>query len=96
MSGPSPEAVEMLFLEAIELSPDECAPSWTSNSPETPSCAAVDELLRFDAKALNAPDFLQSPAAAVRGTASRGKCPHVVRPLQHPPTARRRGHGNRL
>ena len=67
MSGPSPEAVEMLFLEAIELSPDERASFLDEQfAGDAELRTAVDELLRFDAKALNAPDFLQSPAAAVR------------------------------
>ena len=69
MSGPSPEAVEMLFLDAIELSPEkrglfldeQCA-------GDAELRAAVEELLRFDAQAQSKPDFLQSPAAVVRGS----------------------------
>jgi WD40 repeat protein/predicted Ser/Thr protein kinase len=67
MPGPSPDPVEMLFLEAVELSPEERGLFLDEHcAGDSELRAAVEELLRFDTKAQNAPDFLHSPAAIVR------------------------------
>jgi eukaryotic-like serine/threonine-protein kinase len=67
MPEPTPESVEVLFQQAADLDPaqrsafldEQCAGDLDLR-------AAVEELLHFDAKALSAPDFLNSPAADVR------------------------------
>jgi serine/threonine protein kinase len=67
MPDPSPELVEAIFQEALDLEPqqrrsfldDRCA-------GDAGLRAAVEELLHFDEKAQTAQDFLRSPAADVR------------------------------
>jgi eukaryotic-like serine/threonine-protein kinase len=67
MPEPSDEAVKTLFLQAADLDParrgafldERCA-------GDADLRAAVEELLRFDAKAQDSPDFMHSPAADVR------------------------------
>src|SRR5262249_15633660 len=67
MSEPSPEAVEALFHEAADLGPERRAAFLDEQCAGDPDLrAAVEKLLRFDAKAQSAPDFLHSPAADVR------------------------------
>jgi WD40 repeat protein/predicted Ser/Thr protein kinase len=67
MSEPSPEAVEALFHEAADLSPERRAAFLDEQCAGEPGLrAAVEELLSFDARAQSAPDFLHSPAAAAR------------------------------
>ncbi len=69
MPEPSPEAVEALFQQAADLDSvlrdqfldEQCAGDLDLR-------AAVLELLRFDAEVQSEPNFLQSPAAAVRAT----------------------------
>jgi WD40 repeat protein/predicted Ser/Thr protein kinase len=67
MPQPSPEIVEILFQQALDLEPvqrgafldQQCA-------GDAELRAAVEELLLCDAKAQSTPDFLHSPAAEVR------------------------------
>src|SRR5262249_29131108 len=67
MSEPSPEAVEALFHEAADLGPERRAAFLDEQCAGDPDLrAAVEKLLRFDAKAQSATDFLQSPAADLR------------------------------
>jgi WD40 repeat protein/predicted Ser/Thr protein kinase len=67
MPEPSPEAVEALFQQAAELDPEaRCAFLDEQCAGDSDLRAAVHELLEFDAKAQDRPDFLQSPAAGVR------------------------------
>jgi WD40 repeat protein len=67
MPEPSPEIVEALFQQALDLSPEQ------RNAFLDEQCggdaklrATVEKLLRCDAKAQSTPDFLHSPAAEVR------------------------------
>jgi WD40 repeat protein/serine/threonine protein kinase len=67
MSEPSPEAVEELFHQAIELDPERRAAFLDKQCAARPELrAAVEELLAFDARVQSVPDFLRSPAAGVR------------------------------
>src|SRR5262245_15703898 len=67
MPEPSPEAVEALFQQAADLEPDRRGTFLDERCDgDSDLRAAVEELLHFDAKAQNAPDFLQGPAAEVR------------------------------
>src|SRR5262245_37023392 len=67
MAEPSPEAVEALFQAALDLEPQRRAAFLAEQCAGNAELrAAVEELLRFDAKAQNAPEFLLSPAADVR------------------------------
>src|SRR5262245_37085320 len=78
MPEPSPETVEMLFQQAIELDSERRAAFLDERCAGDPDLrAAVEELLHFDAKAQSAPDFLHSPAAAVRAAlpTARGQEP---------------------
>jgi predicted Ser/Thr protein kinase len=67
MPEPSPEAVEALFHQAADLAPEQRGAFLDEQCAGDPDLrAAVEELLHFDAKAQCEPDFLRSPAAAVR------------------------------
>jgi tetratricopeptide (TPR) repeat protein len=67
MSEPSPEAVESLFHEAADLGPERRAAFLDEQCAGDPDLrAAVEKLLRFDAKAQSATDFLQSPTVDLR------------------------------
>src|SRR5689334_10439255 len=67
MPEPSPEAVEALFQEAADLDPPRRRAFLEEQCDgDLELRAAVEELLHFDAKAQDAPDLLQSPAAAIR------------------------------
>ena len=67
MPEPSPEAVEALFQQAADLDPERRGAFLDEQCAGDPDLrAAVEELLHFDAEAENEPDFLRSPAAAVR------------------------------
>src|SRR5215468_9504423 len=69
MPDPSPEVVEAVFQDALDLEPEQRAAFLDQRCAGDPALrAAVEELLHFDAKAQSAPDFLNSPAAAVRPT----------------------------
>jgi WD40 repeat protein/predicted Ser/Thr protein kinase len=69
MPEPSPEAVEALFQQAADLDPAQRAAFLDTHCAGNPDLrAAVLELLHFDAEAQSDPEFLQSPAAAVRAT----------------------------
>ena len=99
MPEPSPEAVEALFQQATDIEPAHRRAFLDEKCAGDPDLrAAVDELLRFDAKAENNPDFLPSPAADVRAALPRSVAGAAGkdRPLSNPPPARRRGHGHRL
>jgi eukaryotic-like serine/threonine-protein kinase len=67
MPEPSAEAVEALFHQAADLAPEQRGAFLDKQCAGDPDLrAAVEELLHFDAKAQSDPDFLPSPAAAVR------------------------------
>src|SRR6516165_5703455 len=67
MAELSPEAVEALFQQAVDLVPERRGAFLDERCGGDPDLrAAVERLLHFDAKAQGAPDFLQSPAAEVR------------------------------
>jgi WD40 repeat protein/predicted Ser/Thr protein kinase len=69
MSEPSPETVEALFQQAIDLDPHLRGAFLDERCAGDPDLrAAVEELLQFDVKAQNSPDFLHSPAADVRAS----------------------------
>jgi WD40 repeat protein/predicted Ser/Thr protein kinase len=69
MPDPSPELVEALFQETIDVEPERRGAFLDERCAGDPELrAAVEELLRFDAKAQSSPDFLRSPAADVRAT----------------------------
>jgi WD40 repeat protein/predicted Ser/Thr protein kinase len=80
MSEPSPATVEALFQEAIDLDPERRAAFLDERCAGEPDLrAAIEELLHFDAKAQSAPDFLASPAAAVRADlATAGAVPASI------------------
>jgi predicted Ser/Thr protein kinase len=69
MPDPSCQSVKALFLVATDLPPGQ-RPAFLDNrcAGDPTLRAAVEELLHFDAKAQSAPDFLNSPAAAVGPT----------------------------
>src|SRR5436305_3622333 len=67
MSEPSPEAVDTLFQQAIDLDPERRSAFLDEQCDgDADLRAAVEELLLFDAKAQSTPDFLQSPTADIR------------------------------
>src|SRR5262249_23521562 len=67
MPEPNPELVEELFQQAADLDAALRGAFLDEQCAADPNLrAAVDELLQFDAKAQNAPDFLRGPAADVR------------------------------
>src|SRR5262249_51186605 len=67
MAEPSPEAVEALFQQVVDLVPERRDSFLDEQCAGDPDLrAAVEELLQFDAKAQGMPDFLHSPAAEVR------------------------------
>jgi WD40 repeat protein/predicted Ser/Thr protein kinase len=67
MPEPSPEAVERLFQQAIDLDPERRGAFLDEQCAGSPDLrAAVEELLFFDAKAQSATDFLPSPAVGIR------------------------------
>src|SRR5262245_21633670 len=69
MPEPPPEAVETLFHQAADLDPERRRAFLDERCAGDPDLrVAVEELLHFDAKARSAPDFLHSPATAVRPT----------------------------
>jgi eukaryotic-like serine/threonine-protein kinase len=71
MPEPSPETVEALFQQAADLAPQRRGAFLDEQCDgDLDLRAAVEELLQFDAKAQGAPDFLHSPAAAVRSALS--------------------------
>src|SRR5262249_36757488 len=71
MSEPSPETVEEVFHQAADLSPDRRGPFLDARCAGDPALrAAVEELLHFDEKAQNAPDFLRGPPADARAAPS--------------------------
>jgi WD40 repeat protein/predicted Ser/Thr protein kinase len=92
MSEPSPETVEALFQEAIDLDPLQRGHFLDERCSGDPDLrAAVEELLRFDAKARSATDFLHSPAADVRAALpTLGAVPAVIGRYQ---VVRRLGEG---
>src|SRR6202453_4081768 len=67
MPEPSPEAVEALFQQAVDLASEQRGAFLDEQCAGDPDLrAAVEELLQFDAKAQREPDFCRSPAALVR------------------------------
>ena len=67
MADPSPETVESLFQQAIDLDPHQRSAFLDEHcAGDSDLRAAVEELLHFDAKAQSSPDFLHSPASDVR------------------------------
>ena len=67
MPEPSPEAVEDLFQQAADLAPERRGAFLDERcGGDLDLRAAVEELLRFDAQARGAADFLRSPAVQVR------------------------------
>jgi WD40 repeat protein/predicted Ser/Thr protein kinase len=67
MPEPSSETVEALFQQALDLDPQRRGAFLDEQcGGDLDLRAAVEELLQFDAKAQSVPDFLRSPAAAVR------------------------------
>src|SRR5579871_5799213 len=67
MPEPSPEAVEALFQQAVELLPEERAKLLDAKCDgDLTLRAAVEELLHFDAEAQSSPAFLQSPVGEAR------------------------------
>jgi serine/threonine protein kinase len=66
MSEPSPETVEALFQEVIDLAPERRGAFLDERcAGDADLRAAVEELLAFDAKAQSAPNFLRSPVSDV-------------------------------
>jgi WD40 repeat protein/predicted Ser/Thr protein kinase len=64
MPEPSPESVKTLFLEAADLDPAQRSAFLDEHcGGDSDLRSAVEELLHFDAKAQDAPDFLASPVA---------------------------------
>jgi WD40 repeat protein/predicted Ser/Thr protein kinase len=92
MSEPSPEAVEALFQEAADLDPQQRGAYLDQRCAGDPDLrAAVEELLRFDAKAQSTPDFLHSPAADLRAALpTHGAVPAFIGPYR---VVRRLGEG---
>jgi WD40 repeat protein/predicted Ser/Thr protein kinase len=80
MPEPSPEAVEAVFQEAADLEPSRRDAFLAERCAGDPGLrAAVEELLRFDAKAQIDPDFLHSPAVDLRaGVPMAGAVPAFV------------------
>jgi WD40 repeat protein/predicted Ser/Thr protein kinase len=69
MSEPSPQLVETVFQEAADLEPELRSVFLDQRCAGEPHLrAAVEELLLFDAKAQNVPDFLRSPAIDIYAT----------------------------
>jgi eukaryotic-like serine/threonine-protein kinase len=67
MLEPSPESVEALFQQAADLDEVQRSAFLDEQCAGDPDLrAAVEELLRFDAKARSKPEFLQSPVDGVR------------------------------
>src|SRR5438876_5642075 len=67
MGEPSPEVVEALFQQAVDLDPERRGAFLDEQCGGDPALrVAVEELLDFDAKAHSAPDFLHSPAVDLR------------------------------
>ena len=67
MSEPSPESVEVLFQQAIDLPAEQRGAFLDERCAGDPDLrAAVEELLFFDAKAQSTPDFLRFPATDIR------------------------------
>jgi WD40 repeat protein/predicted Ser/Thr protein kinase len=67
MSEPSPDVVEAVFQEAIDLEPQQRGAFLDERcAGDLALRAAVEELLHFDAKAQSATRFLQSPASDFR------------------------------
>jgi WD40 repeat protein/predicted Ser/Thr protein kinase len=67
MSEPTPETVEAVFQEAIDLDPERRGPFLDQRcAGDRELRAAVEELLHFDSQAQSATDFLASPVSAVR------------------------------
>jgi eukaryotic-like serine/threonine-protein kinase len=67
MPEPNRESVEKLFHQAIDLEPERRAGFLDRHCSGDPDLReAVEELLRFDAMALDNSGFLRSPAASVR------------------------------
>jgi non-specific serine/threonine protein kinase/serine/threonine-protein kinase len=72
MPEPSPESVEALFQQALDVEPARRGAFLDQRCAGDPGLrAAVEELLRFDAKAQTGPDFLRSPAADARAALLR-------------------------
>ncbi len=69
MPEPSSAAVEALFNQAAELQPNHREAFLDARCDGNADLrSAVEELLRFDALAQSAPEFLRSPAAGIRAT----------------------------
>src|SRR5579872_6766081 len=69
MPEPSSAAVEALFNQVAELQPDHREAFLDARCDGNADLrSAVEELLRFDALAQSAPEFLRSPAAGIRAT----------------------------
>jgi WD40 repeat protein/predicted Ser/Thr protein kinase len=93
MSVPSPETVEALFQQAIDLDPERRGAFLDEQCAADPELrAAVEELLQCDAKAQSTPDFLQSPAADARAVLSAAE-PAVPASIGRYRVVRRLGEG---
>ena len=69
MSESAIESAKTLFIQAVDLDPEQRSAFLNEHCAGDPSLrASVEELFHFDAKAQDASDFLCSPAAAVRST----------------------------
>ncbi len=67
MSEPSPEVVEALFQEALDLGPEQRRAFLDRQCAGDPDLrSAVEELLHFDAKAQGATEFMRGPVAEAR------------------------------
>ncbi len=92
MPEPPPEAVEALFHQAADLAPEQRGAFLDQHCAGEPDLrSAVEELLSFDARAQDAPDFLHSPAADVR--AALGPTPGVPESFGRYRVVRRLGEG---
>jgi WD40 repeat protein/predicted Ser/Thr protein kinase len=93
MPEPSPETVEALFQQAIDLDPERRGAFLDEQCASDPELrAAVEELLQCDAKAQSTPDFLQSPAADARAVLSAAE-PAVPASIGRYRVVRRLGEG---
>src|SRR5262249_51884309 len=84
MPEPSPETVEALFHEAADLDLEKRRTFLDERCAGDPDLrAAVEELLHFDARAQDATDFLDSPAAEFRAALpTSGAVPAFIGPYR--------------
>jgi WD40 repeat protein len=76
MPEPSPETVESLFQQALDLAPGQRGAFLDQQcAGDAELRAAVEELLLCDAKAQSTPDFLHSPAAEARAILTSAERP---------------------